>query len=509
MKILLVTADAEPLFAPAPNAARLAALGAELHRAGHEVSVVAPLGAGLAGQLGAIRAKATGVRVTAAPGGSGGSGNPPPVPANVLEARSPGGLQTFLVQPEGRLETTAAGGPATPLASAEGDPGAGFLFARFAVELARRLNPAPDVVQADDWPGALALVLLRAARLPFGTVLTLGADLSRQGTFPVETFPRLGLGWEWFTPATLEFFGRVNCLKGGMTQADVLVADGEGDRRALQLPAFGAGLDGVLREHAGRLHGIANGVDDLTWNPGTDRLLPRKYRPGSIAGKRTSANVTLGALGLAKNPNGPVYLLELTGPDHGPAATPELLELLTPALDQLLADDVRLLVLGAGPVAAARTGPVRELEIAAKRYPTKMALLRAGTTDERTERGVLAAADFALCLDRAPGTGAGLLRALRYGVIPVLPAGWGLEAFAEDYQPAAEPEHEGGQALIFRNLSTGGLLDVLFGRARPLVSEHPARWEGIRQRAMLRAGKFNWSRTAAEYAGLYARLRGR
>lgn len=508
MKILLVSADPEPLFhLPVPNpvtttapggggtsAARLSALGVELNRAGHEVSVVAPLGAGLAERLETLRAKVTGVRF-AVPLGENGR-----VAADVLEVRSPTGLQTFLVR---QTEFFASGS----IVTSGKDPAPGFLFAKFVVELARRLNPAPDVVQAHDWPGALALVLVRAARLPFGTVLTLGADLSVQGSFPVESFGLLELGWEWFTPATLEFFGRVNGLKGGLTQADAIVADGEGDRRALQHPAYGAGLDAVLREHAGRLHGIADGVDEAAWNPATDKLLPRKYRAGTLGGKRTSANVALAALGLAKGPAGPVCLLRLPTASPG-APAPEFLPLFAPALDQFLADDVRLLVLGAGPVDRAHTEHLRHLEIAAKRYPAKMALLRAETTDERMTRGVLAAADFGLCLDVAPGAGATLLRALRYGVVPVVPAGRGLEAFVDDYQPADAPEHEGGQGLIFREQTTRGLLDTLYGRARPLTTgKSPGRWDALRQRAMLRAGKFNWSRTAAEYAGLYARLR--
>lgn len=503
MKILFVTADADPLFTaalappPAGTATRQPALALALHRAGHEVTVVAPRG-DVNGPA-AFKARGTGVRLSAISGGNGNGGGGS-AHAEVLEAHSPGGLQVFLIHRESPAVEAAAGEPET-----------GFLFARFVVELARRLNPPPDVVQADDWPGALALVLLRAARLPFATVLTLGPDLSAQGNFPVEHFARLGLGWEWFTPATLEFFGRVNCLKGGITQADALVADGEGDRRALQTPAFGAGLDGVLREHAGRLHGIADGLDEEAWNPATDRLLPRRYRAGAFAGKRTSANVTLTTLGLGKNPAGPVYLLDLASPTAAGVGTPdpELLPLLAPALDQVLADDVRLLVLHAGPVSAARTAPARQLEIAARRYPTKMALLRAGGTDERTTRGVQAAADFQLVLAPAPGTGAGMLRALRYGVIPILPTGRGLEAFAEDFQPAGTPEHEPGEALVFRDPSPAGLLDTMFGRARALVAGPPARWEALRQRAILRAGKFTWSRTAAEYVGLYARLRGR
>ena len=110
MKILLITADAEPLFpvavatapAAAPPAPRLSGLGMELHRAGHEVSVVAPLGAGLADRRTALRAKATGVRLATTLGGTS-------VQADVLAARSPAGLQTFLIRQE---ESPENAGPA-------------------------------------------------------------------------------------------------------------------------------------------------------------------------------------------------------------------------------------------------------------------------------------------------------------------------------------------------------------------------------------------------------------
>lgn len=48
--------------------------------------------------------------------------------------------------------------------------------------------------------------------------------------------------------------------------------------RESQTPAFGFGLDGILRSRAGDLVGVLNGVDDEEWNPATDRHRPRDRR---------------------------------------------------------------------------------------------------------------------------------------------------------------------------------------------------------------------------------------
>ena len=490
MKLLFVTADPAPLF-PADNpsvaagrhAARLPALPAELQRAGHEVSVVAPFSAALAAASGAdgksaVKAKSTSVIVAAS------LGDNPRITVEVFEARSPFGLQ--------------------PIAA--DDLAAGALFAKLVVELARRLNPAPDIVQTRDWPGALALTYLRAGHLPFAGVLTLGENsLATQGSFGVEQFALLNLGWEWFTPTGLEFFGRMNALKGGILTADAVIADGEGDRRALQTAAHGGGLDMILREHAERLHGIPDGLDETAWNPSTDKLIPRKYRPAALGGKKTSANVFLASLELTKAPAGPVFILR-----RPPGAPPlEHLDLFIPTLDQILSDDARLIVIGPAPDPAAPTEIA--LALAAKKFPGKMALLRdddPADLDARFEHSLLAAADFELVLGRGCGVGAGIVRGLRYGVVPIAPTGIGLEAFVDDYRHDAGG-HDHGHAIFFYEPTTEALLDAVFGRARVLLAEHPARWESLRQRAMLRAAKFNWSRTAAEYTALYGRLRGK
>lgn len=479
MKILIAASDLTPLFSPESRRlpAPIPALPAELAKAGHEVTVAGPWTASL-DALPTLKTKPTGVQISLPLGHDRAS-------VEVRETRAPGSAQTFLFRHEatfGKLEQ--------PLAEAN-HAQAATLFSKLIIELARRLNPAPDVVLIPDWPGALAPVFGRAQNLPFACVILLG-DPAAQGSFPIEEFGLLNVGWEYFRPDGVEFFGRLNFLKAGILYADSVIADGDLDRDALLTPAGGGGLDGVFREHAGKLRGIPAGIDDALWNPGTDPVIPRKYRPASLVGKVTSRNVVLAEHGMTKNPAGPVFLLDRALPQD-----PALVESLARRLDEWLADDVRLFVLGE----AEQHEPADLLfQIAAKRHPDKLAL--APEADDRTRRLALAAADFQLFLERGLGLTASLLRSLRYGALPIAPAGPGLGQVIADYEPGSET----GQALIFHYPTGEALFDAVAHRA-PALLEPADRWEDLRQQAMIHAGGFSWARAAAAYAAHFGQLR--
>ena len=70
-----------------------------------------------------------------------------------------------------------------------------------------------------------------------------------------------GLGWDLFTPAGIEFYGKLNFLKGGLVFSDLLTTVSRTYAREIRTPAFGNGLEGVLEERSHDLHGVVNGID--------------------------------------------------------------------------------------------------------------------------------------------------------------------------------------------------------------------------------------------------------
>ena len=475
MKILVAASDLSPLLSTdTRQTGAVPGLPLAFQRAGHEVSIAGPLLPAVE-KSGALRFKPTGVQITVPLGSERLS-------VQVNEARTTDGLQIFLFRHEATFGRQAE--------AASLDAPAAVLFSKLLVELARRLNPAPDVIQVQDWPGALVPLFLETQHLPFTSVLAL-SDPTAQGSFPIEDFGLLNLGWEHFRPTGVEFYGRLNFLKSGIAAAPAVVAEGGPECDALQTPAHGGGLDAVLREHAGKLHGIPGGLDEQTWNPAKDPFIPRRYQPTNLAGKLASRNALLSQFGLAKDPADPVFLL-----DHAGGTDQALLELVAAQIDQILAGDVRFVVLGRPP---ARSAAAVALEIAARKQPAKLALAR--DPDERLRHAALAAADFQLLLGRDLHTTEVLLRGLRYGTLPIAPASPGLKGLADDIQPGMES----GCGLIFYHRSSAALFDVLAHRA-PSLLESPERWESLRQRAMIEAGKYTWARTAAQYVALYDRL---
>ncbi len=159
-------------------------------------------------------------------------------------------------------------------------------FSRLAIECAKRIW-LPDVIHCHDWQSALVPVLLRTQHANDPAVRTLPVvltihNLAFQGVFPPTALGKMGLPETLFTTDALEFYGKVNFLKGGLIFADYLTTVSPTYAKEIQTAEFGSGLEGVIRGRADRLVGILNGVDYTAWNPETDTLIPQNYSARSL-----------------------------------------------------------------------------------------------------------------------------------------------------------------------------------------------------------------------------------
>ena len=68
----------------------------------------------------------------------------------------------------------------------------------------------------------------------------------------------------------LEWYGKVNFLKGGLTFADFVTTVSPTQARELRTPGGGFGLHDLFQSLGDRLVGVLNGIDQQTWNPATD-----------------------------------------------------------------------------------------------------------------------------------------------------------------------------------------------------------------------------------------------
>ena len=135
------------------------------------------------------------------------------------------------------------------------------LFSWVAAELARGADPSwrPDILHGHDWHTGLAPAYLAARPPAEGHVRTVFTvhNLAYRGPFPAAIFPELALPPEFFSIDGVEFFGMVSFIKAGLFYSDRLTTVSSTYAREIQTPAFGWGLDGLLRTRANVLTGIS------------------------------------------------------------------------------------------------------------------------------------------------------------------------------------------------------------------------------------------------------------
>ncbi|GAA0273720.1 glycogen synthase GlgA [Alteraurantiacibacter aestuarii] len=343
-----------------------------------------------------------------------------------------------------------------------------------------------DLVHAHDWQAAMAPVYLRFGGHPVPSVLTIH-NMAFQGYFGAEVFPRLGLPDSAWTMQGVEFHGGVGMLKGGMVCADAITTVSPTYAREIHTPAFGMGLDGVIRARTNLVQGILNGIDTAEWNPETDQHLAAHFSPQKLGKRKANKSAVEKAFGLETG-DGPLFIVvsRLTWQKG--------IDVLLEVIDHLVGLGGRLALLGSGE-------PELEqgLKEAAERHPGKVGLKFA--YDEPLSHLMQGGGDAILVPSRFEPCGLTQLYGLAYGCIPVVARTGGLADTVIDANPAAMAE-KSATGVVFAQASYDELA-LAISRTIRLFDDPPA-WRRL-QRCAMRAD-FGWSASAAQYAGLYRRL---
>src|SRR5262249_44402348 len=210
--------------------------------------------------------------------------------ARYLEGRSASGVQLFFIRCDEFFDRPGIYGERGK--QYEDNATRFIFFCKATVELARRLTPQLEILHVHDWAPALVPVFVRAYGLPFSTVLTIH-HVADQGSFWGLDFHLTNLPERFFTLHGVEFFGRLNFLKGCILYGDRITTGSARYRRGTLTSAGGCRLDGVWREKGHRLSAIVAGVNYTRWNPASHRLLPARYDTRRPLGKEVCREALL------------------------------------------------------------------------------------------------------------------------------------------------------------------------------------------------------------------------
>lgn len=372
------------------------------------------------------------------------------------------------------------------------DNGERFAFySKAALESLKHLNFRPDVIHGHDWQAAIALVYLKfaCAQDPFfahtRSLFTIH-NLAYQGVFPKDILGRIGLPDSLFNIDDLEFYGKVNYLKGGILYSTAVSTVSRRYSQEIQTPEFGYGLDGLLRKRQSRLFGILNGVDYADWNPATDKFITRPFDPTYLEGKKECKKDLLRAFGLdaAEEKTPIIGMVSRLAGQKG-------FDILCESLDGIFKTGAVLVILGTGDEIFQKA-----LSSARKKSPGSLGLKIA--YDEALSHKIYAGSDIFLIPSRYEPCGLTQMYSLRYGTVPVVRATGGLDDTIQEYDPAAGI----GNGFKFQEYSASALLSSL--KKALAVYQHKARWQKLVQTAM--ACDFSWETSTREYLRLYLRL---
>jgi starch synthase len=365
------------------------------------------------------------------------------------------------------------------------------LFCRAAIEASKILG-APDIFHCHDWQSALVPILLRSlyaddpALHDAGTVLTIH-NIGYQGLFPPDTLPLLLLPWDLFTIDKLEFYGKVNFLKGALVFSDFVTTVSRKYSQEIQSSEYGFGLEGVLRARSATVAGILNGVDYDEWNPETDKYAACHFGPKNLGEKAKCKQDLLTEFGVtAADPKLPVIgIVSRFAAQKG-------FDLISQVADRLAREEMIVVALGSGD--KEYEDLFRRLN---KQYPQRFAVKVA--YDNKLAHKIEAGADMFLMPSRYEPCGLNQIYSLHYGTVPIVRATGGLDDTIENW----DPNTKRGTGFKFTEYSGEALLTAL--RAALLAYKDAESWQVLMRNDM--AKDFSWTASAREYVKVFERVR--
>lgn len=382
--------------------------------------------------------------------------------------------------------------PGNPYLDAAGNPWPDnalrfAVFNRIIVSLAKNqcgLQWQPHIVHCNDWQTGLVPALLQNEHTRPATVFTIH-NLAYQGIFDRATFEFLKLPEYFWQFERLEFYNDFSFIKGGLVYSDRINTVSPNYAREITTEQFGNGLHGLLAFRAERLSGIINGIDTQVWNPGTDKLLARKFNRQHLQDKCANKTALQQHFSLKQDPN--VLLMAIVSR----LAEQKGIDMLLEIMPELVKRPLQLLILGSGDKHYEHA-----LQTAMQKWPEHIAA-HIGY-DEELAHLMEGGSDVFVMPSRFEPCGLNQLYSQRYGSLPLVTPVGGLFDTVID---ASDENINNGTA-------TGFVLDavtpdaLLAGVDRCLSCfTDKQQWTAIIKTAMQQ--DFSWVTSANAYTQLY------
>ncbi|MBS5308822.1 glycogen synthase GlgA [Clostridium sp.] len=364
-------------------------------------------------------------------------------------------------------------------------------FDRAVLEFVKHIDWVPDILHCNDWQTGMVPVLLKleySKEEKFKNMKTMFSihNLFFKGMFDSKVLPELfGYDYESFNNGSLEHYGAVSFLKGGINYADKVTTVSKSYAEEIKTPEYGEQLEGLLRYRSSVLEGIVNGIDYKEYNPEEDKYIYSTYSVNDLENKKINKEELQKELGLTVNKDVPMVGL-VSRLTHQKGC-----DLIINILEELLKEDIQVVVLGTGDYMYEES-----FKSFQGRYPNKISA-NIKFSNELAHK-IYAASDMFLMPSLFEPCGLGQLIALRYGSIPIVRETGGLKDTVTPYNEYDET----GNGFGFKNYRFEELLNIIKYALK--IYENKDKWNNIVRQAM--SADNSWEKSAKEYIEIYNKL---
>ena len=481
MKILMVSAEAVPFAKTGGLADAVSALAITLTNMGHDVKIIMPR---------YYKIDRSKLKLLEGPLGIPTGGGE--VWTAVYEASMPDceKLKVYFIDHEQAFGRDGVYG--TPAETDFHDNPYRFsILCHGAFQLSRKLGWIPDIIHCHDWSASPALVFLKHIYRyqefnKTGGVLTIH-NLGYQGQYSKESFSSFGIDWGLYYGAGFEHHGGINLLQAGISSADMITTVSPTYAREIQTAEGGFGLDGLLRVRSDVVRGILNGVDLRSWDPATDKRLPKNYSFKTIKDKAVNKKALQEKMGLEVNPDIPLFGIVTRLADQKGIA-----ELFAPTYGCMynMCSNLKIQVAVLGSGEAWCENEIRTLQ---SKLPNFKAYIG---YDENLSHLIEAGSDFFIMPSRYEPCGLNQIYSLLYGTLPIVRRTGGLADTVENYNESTGE----GTGFMFDQLTPDAIYNTV-GWATYAYYNKKEHILKMQKTGM--AKTFTWDDSAKEYVFTY------
>lgn len=356
-----------------------------------------------------------------------------------------------------------------------------FFFSLACVEFMENDEWIPDIVVANDWHTAIAVVEIFNRRISSiwkntKTVFTIH-NLGYMGAGTNEVLSRFGINE--LSPSDLPWWGNHMPLPMGIKLADKIVTVSPTYATEIQTPQYGCGLQDFFISRSEDLIGIINGIDLDLWDPANDSEIGFSYSIKDLSGKFANKQAIQMEFGFISDISVPFFTI-ITRMDQQKGV-----DLLVEAVKLLEDEYFHLVILGTGDEKLEQKSVLLEMK-----YPTKVKTLI--KYDSKISRRLYAAADIVLMPSRYEPCGIAQMISMRYGAIPLARTTGGLK----------DTIRNGETGFLFEDLTPEALANTM----RIAIQQFQDRnsWGRLQQNCMLE--NFSWENSARKYLELFRTL---